>query len=263
MTSARTRCSVDYLAGVEMLRRPARRADRRARAGHPRQPPRDRRSPRCAAFAGSTRSRPPGCAPRSATGSAFAPSSCRGFSGSSRPSTPPTPSAARAQITKAGSSARPPAARRSRPPLPSPARRRREPRPPPTRPGPPRDRGRLARPAPPAPALDACCAGQRRKPAGVVAIACARELAAFCWEAATLTLNTRPDTSPRGRCCRGARETHRASARRDEQSASRLWATTDPPGRWRRPLLDRGPRRTQGHEVTSPRISAWRSPPNS
>jgi transposase len=28
--------------------------------------------------------------------------------------------------------------------------------------------------------------GQRRKPAGVVAIACARELAAFCWEAATL-----------------------------------------------------------------------------
>lgn len=29
-------------------------------------------------------------------------------------------------------------------------------------------------------------AGQRRKPAGVVAIACARELAAFCWEAATL-----------------------------------------------------------------------------
>jgi len=29
-------------------------------------------------------------------------------------------------------------------------------------------------------------AGQRRKPASVVAIACARELAAFCWEAATL-----------------------------------------------------------------------------
>ena len=29
-------------------------------------------------------------------------------------------------------------------------------------------------------------AWQRRKPAGVVAIACARELAAFCWEAATL-----------------------------------------------------------------------------
>jgi transposase len=32
----------------------------------------------------------------------------------------------------------------------------------------------------------AVLAGQRRKPAGVVAIACARELAAFCWEAATL-----------------------------------------------------------------------------
>jgi transposase len=30
-------------------------------------------------------------------------------------------------------------------------------------------------------------AAARRKPAGVVAIACARELAAFCWEAATLT----------------------------------------------------------------------------
>ena len=28
--------------------------------------------------------------------------------------------------------------------------------------------------------------GQRHKPAGIVAIACARELAAFCWEAATL-----------------------------------------------------------------------------
>jgi len=28
--------------------------------------------------------------------------------------------------------------------------------------------------------------GKRRKPAGIVAIACARELAAFCWEAATL-----------------------------------------------------------------------------
>jgi hypothetical protein len=30
-----------------------------------------------------------------------------------------------------------------------------------------------------------------------------------------------------------------------------------PSGRWPRPLLDRGPRRTQGHEVSSPRISAW------
>ena len=32
----------------------------------------------------------------------------------------------------------------------------------------------------------AVLAGQRRKPAGVVAIACARELAAFCWEAALI-----------------------------------------------------------------------------
>jgi len=29
-------------------------------------------------------------------------------------------------------------------------------------------------------------AGKRGKPTGTVAIACARELAAFCWEAATL-----------------------------------------------------------------------------
>jgi transposase InsO family protein len=33
--------------------------------------------------------------------------------------------------------------------------------------------------------------------------------------------------------------------------------------RWRRPLRDSGPRRTQGHEVPNPRMSAWRSPPSS
>ena len=43
---------VDYLAGVEMLRRAPRGADRRARAGHPRQPPRHHDRARCAAFAG-------------------------------------------------------------------------------------------------------------------------------------------------------------------------------------------------------------------
>ena len=103
-------------------RRAARRADRRARAGDPRQPPRHRRSPSCAAFAGSTRSRPPGCAPRSATGSASGPSSSRGFSGSSRPSTPPTPSAARARSprparsTRAGCWSRPPTTTATGPP---------------------------------------------------------------------------------------------------------------------------------------------------
>ena len=103
-------------------RRPARRADRRARAGDPRQPPRldDRRA--CAASAGSTRCRPPGCAPRSVTGSASGPSSCRGSWGSSRPSTPPTPSAARARSprpdrsTPAGCWSRPPTTTATAPP---------------------------------------------------------------------------------------------------------------------------------------------------
>jgi transposase len=47
---------------------------------------------------------------------------------------------------------------------------------------------------------------QRRKPAGVVAIACARELAAFLWEAATLDRQRPPPPRP-GRC-RGAHEHH-------------------------------------------------------
>ena len=54
---------------------------------------------------------------------------------------------------------------------------------------PARTRARSRSPGAPS---DACMSAgilrlQRRKPAGVVAIACARELAAFCWEAATLT----------------------------------------------------------------------------
>jgi transposase len=89
-------------------------------------------------------------------------------------------------ITKGGLEPRPPAAGRSCPPLPPPPRRRRQPGPPPSRPGSPRDRDLLARPATPAPAL-AGAAPAATQPAGVVAIACARELAAFCWEAATLT----------------------------------------------------------------------------
>ena len=55
----------------------------------------------------------------------------------------------------------------------------------PGRPGPACRADRLARPATPARALDAP-RGRRGKPTGTVAIACARELAAFCWEAATL-----------------------------------------------------------------------------
>jgi len=47
---------------------------------------------------------------------------------------------------------------------------------------------------------------ERRGPAGVIAIACARELAAFCWEAVTLT-----DTTPnhRARDVAGARTSNR------------------------------------------------------
>ncbi len=93
---------VDYLSGVEML--VARRAALLAALEQVIPDSRHaRRSPRCAAFAGSTRSRPPGCAPRSATGSASGPSSCRGSWGSSRASTPPTPSAGRARSPRPGS----------------------------------------------------------------------------------------------------------------------------------------------------------------
>ena len=89
-------------------------------------------------------------------------------------------------ITKAGSRTRPPAARRSRPPLPPPACDRRDARSPPSRPRPARDRDRLARAASSVPALAAPARPSGRKPAGVVAIAVARELAGFLWEAATL-----------------------------------------------------------------------------
>ena len=96
-----------------------------------------------------------------------------------RPQTPPR------RDHQGRARARPPAAGRSRPSLPPAAAHRREARPPPTRPRPARDRNRLARPTAPLPAL-AAPARRRKKPAGVVAIAVTRELAAFLWEAATL-----------------------------------------------------------------------------
>ena len=95
---------VDYLSGVEML--VARRAalTRRARAGDPRQPPRTDDRARCAAFAGSTRSRPPGCAPRSATGSAFRPKQLSGFLGIVPTEHTSDTKRRQGSITKAGSS---------------------------------------------------------------------------------------------------------------------------------------------------------------
>jgi transposase len=112
---------VDYLSGVEML--VARRAALIAALEQviPTAAWR-RRSPRCAALGGSTRCRRPGCAPRSATGSGSGPSSCRGSWGSCRPSTPPTPNAAKARsprpgrCTQDGCSSRPPTTTATAPP---------------------------------------------------------------------------------------------------------------------------------------------------
>ena len=175
---------VDYLSAVEML--VARRAALIAALEQVIPDSRHaRRSPGCAASAGSTRCRPPGCAPRSATGTASAPSSCPGSSGSSRPSTPPTKSAAKARSPRPGSIH----ARRLLVEAAHHYRHR-----------PAVGEGLARRQAGQDPRVIEIAWRaqrrlhqrwqvlrlQRRKPAGVVAIACARELAAFCWEAATL-----------------------------------------------------------------------------
>jgi hypothetical protein len=81
--------------------------------------------------------------------------------------------------------ARAPAARRSRPALPQASGDQPDARAPPARPGPARDRDRLARAAAVHQRWQHLHT-ERRKPAGVVAIAVARELAGFLWEAATL-----------------------------------------------------------------------------
>ena len=88
-------------------------------------------------------------------------------------------------ITKAGPPSRSSIAGRGGPPLPLPAAHRPDARAPPARPRPPHHRDRLARPAAPAQRWQHL-RHHRRKPSGVVVIAIARELAAFCWEAATL-----------------------------------------------------------------------------
>ena len=144
---------VDYLAGVEMLRRAPRRPDRRARAGHTGHPARTgdrspallsrhrhalgrgpmRRDRRLAAFPAQAAVRVSRDRPQRAH---------------LRHQAPPGPD------HQGRIGPRPATAGRSRPPLPPPARRRRVLGAPPTRPGPQGDRDRLARSAPPAPTLE-------------------------------------------------------------------------------------------------------------
>ena len=151
----------------------------RARPGTP------RRSPRCAAFAGSTRCRPLGCAPRSATSGVLpGPKQLSGFLGIVPCEYTSDTKRRQGSITKAGfTHARrllveaahhyrhhPPSAA----PLPAVSTAKAH--------ASSRSRGAQG-------GLDdrwQVLASRRRKPAGVVAIACARELAAFLWEAATL-----------------------------------------------------------------------------
>ena len=104
---------IDYLSGVEMLM--ARRAA--LIAALEQVIPDSRHAPtiaRLRCFRGIDTLSGAGCAPRSATGSASGPSSCRGSWASSQPSTPPTASAGRARsprparCTPAGCWSRPP-----------------------------------------------------------------------------------------------------------------------------------------------------------
>ena len=87
---------------------------------------------------------------------------------------------------------RPPAAGRGRLPLPPRPGRRRGARAPPTRPR-TRDHQHLLESATPLNARWRQLKDARRKPGGVVAVAIARELAAYCWEIATCP-TTAPDT---------------------------------------------------------------------
>ena len=134
-------------------RRPPRRADRRARAGHPRQPsrPDDRR----AALLSRDRHALGRRAVRRGRRLAALPAQAALRVPRDRPQRAHLRHQAPPGLDHQGRlGPRAPAAGRSRPPLPPPARRRRGPRPPPARPGPQGDRDRLARPAPPAPALE-------------------------------------------------------------------------------------------------------------
>ena len=106
-------------------------------------------------------------------------------------------------------------------------RRRRRPGSPPARPGPARDRDLLARPAPPAPALAAPAPASAASPPASSRSPAPASSPPSAGRPPPWT-DHRPH-SPRARCCRGARENHGPHARRDEQSATRLWATDRPP----------------------------------
>ena len=177
---------IDYLSGGGDADGPPRRVDRRARAGDPRQSPCPHDRAGCAAFAGSTRCRARGCAPRSATGERFRPKQLSGFLGIVPTEHTSDRKRRQGSITKAGSVH----ARRllveaahhyrHRPAIGDGLARRQHAQDPRVIEIAWRAQRRLHQ-------RWTVLAGQRRKPAGVVAIACARELAAFCWEAATLT----------------------------------------------------------------------------
>ena len=92
---------------------------------------------------------------------------------------------------------------------------------------------------------------ERRKPAGVVAIAVARELAAFLLGGRDTLTDPTPTIAPGmlpGRARATRRPTHRRAKARDADYGQ---PATDRP----RPLLDSEPRRIPGLEVASPRIS--------
>jgi hypothetical protein len=115
-----------------------------------------------------------------------------------------TRSAGRAR-SPSGVGARAPTAGRGLPPLSSPSRRRRRPGPPPGRPRSVRDRDLLPHPTPSALAL-ADPAHRAPQARGVVAIACARELARTAGRPPHWTGRHRQPTALR--CCRGARQNH-------------------------------------------------------
>ena len=177
---------IDYCCAVEALVAAPRGADRGARAGRAGQQPRP--GDRAVALFPRDRHALSGrvCAPRSAASSGSpSPTCCRGSSASCRSEYTSTASACRARSprparrTRAGCSSRPPTttvaaprSARASPPA-KPARTRASSRSPGARSVACTHAGRTSR-------------AERGKPTGTVAVACARELAAFCWEAATL-----------------------------------------------------------------------------
>lgn len=176
---------IDYHSGVEML--VARRSP--LVAALEQAIPDSRHAQTIAAlrcFAGSTRSRPPGSLRRDPQLAAVSAQAALGVLRNRPPPSTPQISSAGKDRSPKPAPLTPPTAGRSRAPLSPPTTRRRRPRPPPARQDPRvievawRAQRRLRQ-------RWTVLRDQRHKPAGVVVIACAQELAAFCWEAATVT----------------------------------------------------------------------------